>query len=75
MMKPIKKSKKRGKPGTLITVYISFEAYDKLEQLSEKYGYSRSRLIETSILVMYDALMKKQKNNQATPKEGTAEAQ
>jgi Txe/YoeB family toxin of Txe-Axe toxin-antitoxin module len=70
----MKRIKKRSVLKTKITAYISFEAYDKLEQLSEKYGRSRSRRIETRNLAMYDALMEKQENNQATPKEATAEA-
>jgi len=69
-MKPIK-HKKRDKPGTLITVYISFDAYNKLEELSEIYNTSRSRMIETCILTIYNAL---KDGKQTTSEEATAEA-
>jgi hypothetical protein len=76
MMKPIKR-KKRGKPGTLITVYISFDAYDKLEELCEIYNKSRSKMIEKIILVFYKAIKEEDtaEEQTTTPKEATAEAQ
>ena len=76
-MKPIKKNKKRGKPGTLITVYISFDAYDKLEELCEIYNKSRSRIIEAMIRAFYEELKEEEARSkrQATSKKATAEAQ
>jgi predicted transcriptional regulator len=72
MMKHIKK---RSKPGTLITVYISHEAYDKLEELCEKYNISRSRMIEKMILAIYDNVKEAIAEKQTTtPEEATAEA-
>jgi hypothetical protein len=81
MMKHIKKNKKRGKPRTLITVYISFDAYDKLEKLCEIYNTSRSRMIEETILVIYDSIKEAMaekamaEEQTTTPEEDTAEAQ
>jgi metal-responsive CopG/Arc/MetJ family transcriptional regulator len=74
MMKHIKK---RSKPGTLITVYISHEAYDKLEELCEKYSISRSKMVEKMILAIYDNVKEKEARTEeqtTTPEEATAEA-
>jgi hypothetical protein len=71
----MKQIKKRKVLKTKITAYISFEAFDKLEELSEKYNISKSQLIERSILAVYNALKEREKDSQrATPKEATAEA-
>ena len=45
------------RPKTTITIRISYDAYDKLEYLSKLYKKSFSQLVETSIIVMYDALV------------------
>jgi hypothetical protein len=67
----MKRIKKRTVLKTKITAYISFEAYDKLEQLSEELGISRSQLIEKCFLAVYNALKEKEKDSQQTsPKEG-----
>jgi uncharacterized protein (DUF342 family) len=71
----MKQNKKRKVLKTKITICMSFEAFDKLEQLSERYGISRSQVIETCILTIYNALKEKEKDNQlTTPEEATAEA-
>ena len=71
----MRKIKRRDVLRTKITAYISFEAYDKLEELSEIYNTSRSRIIETCILTIYNALKEEEKDNQrTTPEEATAEA-
>jgi predicted transcriptional regulator len=73
MMKHIKK---RSRPGTLITIYISPEAYDKLEELCEIYNISRSRMVEKMILAIYDSVKEKEARTeeQTTTPEATAEA-
>ena len=54
---------------------MSFEAFDKLEQLSEELGISRSQLIEKCILAVYNATRKeKPAKDQITPNEVIAKA-
>jgi len=45
-------------PKTKITICMSFEVLDKLEELSEKYNTSRSRMIEKCIMAVYNAITK-----------------
>jgi hypothetical protein len=71
----MKQDKKRKVPKTKITICMTFEALDKLEQLSEELGISRSQLIEKCILTIYNALKEKEKDGrETTPEEATAEA-
>jgi hypothetical protein len=71
----MKQNKKRKVPKTKITICITFEAFDKLEQLSEELRISRSQLIEKCILAIYDAYTQGAGGkNQTTPEEATAEA-
>jgi hypothetical protein len=67
-MEKIKKRKK-SHPGTIISAYISFEAFNKLQELCEKYNISQSKMIEKMILMFYKAVMKKEEaTNEATAK-------
>jgi biotin operon repressor len=69
--------KQNKKPKTKITICITFEAFDKLEQLSEELGISRSQLIEKCILTIYNALKEKEARTEeqtTTPEEAIAEA-
>jgi hypothetical protein len=71
----MKQNKKRKMPKTKITICMTFEALDKLEQLSEELRISRSQLIEKCILTIYDAIHKEQTvKDQTTLNEATAEA-
>jgi hypothetical protein len=56
-MEKIKKRKK-SRPGTIISAYISFEAFNKLQELCERYNTSQSKMIERMILIVYDAVKK-----------------
>jgi hypothetical protein len=69
-MEKIKKRKK-SRPGTIISAYISLEAFNKLQELHEKYNISQSKMIEKMILMFYKAAMEKE---EATD-EATATAQ
>jgi metal-responsive CopG/Arc/MetJ family transcriptional regulator len=59
-MKKIKK-RKMEYPGTIISAYISIDAFDKLEELCEIYGKSRSRMIEAMIRTIYEVEKEKEK--------------
>jgi hypothetical protein len=66
-MAGIKQRERKRRPNrTIISACISFEAFDKLEELSEKFKASRSEVIEKCILLVYKVV--KEKDGQpATP--------
>jgi len=70
MMGKIKKRKK-SRPGTIISAYISLEAFNKLQELCEIYNTSQSKMIEKMILIVYKTVMEEE---EATV-EATATAQ
>jgi len=65
------KRKKSRRPGTIISAYVSLEAYVGLKKLCEKYNMSQSKLIEKLILILYNDMKKEE---EATV-EATATAQ
>jgi hypothetical protein len=54
------KRKKSRRPGTIISAYVSLEAYVRLRKLCEKYNMSQSKMIEKMILTVYEAVMEKE---------------
>jgi len=71
----MRRIKKRDVLRTKISIYISFEVLDKLEELSEKYEISRSQVVEKCVLAVYNVLKEKEKENQPpVTKEVTVEA-
>jgi uncharacterized Fe-S cluster-containing protein len=55
MILGMRKQKKKA-PGIIISAYVSYEAYDRLERLSEELGTSKSEAIEIAILAVFEAL-------------------
>ena len=52
-----KHTKYTRKPKVTITIRISLDSYDKLERLSKLYQITYSRVVETCINAIYDALI------------------
>jgi len=50
------KAQKKKAPGIIVSAYISYEAYDRLERLSSELQTSKSEAIEIAILAVFEAL-------------------
>jgi len=50
------RTQKKKSPGIIISAYISYEAYDRLERLSKELQTSKSETIELAILAVFEAL-------------------
>jgi hypothetical protein len=50
------RKQKKKFPGIIISAYVSYEAYDRLERLSRELGTSKSEAIEIAILAVFEAL-------------------